>query len=47
MERRFVALLIVGVTAVSFSAVLVREADAPSLAIAFADSSGVKHRSCE
>src|SRR5439155_1466350 len=35
MERRFVALLIVGVTAVSFSAVLVREADAPSIAIAF------------
>src|SRR6266550_1680391 len=35
MERRSVALLIVGVTAVSFSAVLVREADAPSMAIAF------------
>ena len=35
MERRSVVLLIVGVTAVSFSAVLVREADAPSLTIAF------------
>jgi len=35
VERRSIVLLIVGVTAVSFSAVLVREADAPSLAIAF------------
>lgn len=35
MERRDVALLVVGVTAVSFSAVLVREADAPSVAVAF------------
>jgi drug/metabolite transporter (DMT)-like permease len=35
MDRRDVALLAVGVTAVSFSAVLVREADAPSFAIAF------------
>jgi drug/metabolite transporter (DMT)-like permease len=35
MDRRDVALLAVGVTAVSFSAVLVREADAPSIAVAF------------
>lgn len=35
MDRRDVALLLVGVTAVSFSAVLVREADAPSFAVAF------------
>ena len=35
MHRRDVALLLVGITAVSFSAVLVREADAPSFAIAF------------
>jgi drug/metabolite transporter (DMT)-like permease len=35
LERRDVALLVVGVTAVSFSAVLVREADAPSVAVAF------------
>ena len=35
MERRDIALLVVGVTAVSFSAVLVREADAPSIAVAF------------
>jgi drug/metabolite transporter (DMT)-like permease len=35
LDRRDVALLVVGVTAVSFSAVLVREADAPSIAIAF------------
>jgi drug/metabolite transporter (DMT)-like permease len=35
VHRRDVALLLVGITAVSFSAVLVREADAPSFAIAF------------
>ena len=35
MQRRDLLLLIVGVTAVSFSAVLVREADAPSFAVAF------------
>jgi len=35
MERRDIVLLGVGVTAVSFSAVLVREADAPSIAVAF------------
>jgi hypothetical protein len=35
LDRRDIALLVVGVTAVSFSAVLVREADAPSIAVAF------------
>jgi drug/metabolite transporter (DMT)-like permease len=35
LQRRDLLLLIVGVTAVSFSAVLVREADAPSFAVAF------------
>jgi drug/metabolite transporter (DMT)-like permease len=35
LQRRDLFLLIVGVTAVSFSAVLVREADAPSIAVAF------------
>jgi drug/metabolite transporter (DMT)-like permease len=35
LQRRDLLLLIVGVTAVSFSAVLVREADAPSMAVAF------------
>jgi drug/metabolite transporter (DMT)-like permease len=35
LGRRDLALLAVGVTAVSFSAVLVREADAPSIAVAF------------
>jgi drug/metabolite transporter (DMT)-like permease len=35
LQRRDLLLLIVGVTAVSFSAVLVREADAPSIAVAF------------
>ena len=35
MDRRDVALLVVGVIAVSFSAVLVREADAPAIAVAF------------
>lgn len=35
MDRRDLLLLVVGVTAVSFSAVLVREADAPSFAVAF------------
>jgi drug/metabolite transporter (DMT)-like permease len=35
VDRRDLFLLVVGVTAVSFSAVLVREADAPSFAVAF------------
>jgi drug/metabolite transporter (DMT)-like permease len=35
LQRRDLLLLIVGVTAVSFSAVLVREAEAPSIAVAF------------
>jgi drug/metabolite transporter (DMT)-like permease len=35
VDRRDLLLLVVGVTAVSFSAVLVREADAPSFAVAF------------
>ncbi len=35
MDRRDLLLLLIGVTAVSFSAVLVREADAPSIAVAF------------
>ena len=35
MTRRHLALLVLGVTAVSFSAVFVRLADAPALTIAF------------
>src|SRR6185295_1783565 len=35
MSRRHLALLVVGVTAVSFSSVLVRLADAPAFAVAF------------
>jgi len=35
LRRHDLVLLVVGVTAVSFSAVLVREADAPSIAVAF------------